>query len=83
MFEANLSFSLLEKYLKAAAKAGFLKVENGKYTLTEQGRNFLAKYKHFNQRYNLATKLLDSLVSERELLCGESRLFDQPKPVRV
>ena len=68
MFSANLSFSLLEKYLDVTAKAGFVQVSDHKYVITESGRSFLREYKHFNERYEKAQKMLDSLSSERERL---------------
>jgi predicted transcriptional regulator len=39
---ANLSFSFLEKYLDVALCAGFVRVENSKFELTEPGREFLS-----------------------------------------
>jgi predicted transcriptional regulator len=66
MFAANLSSSLLEKYLAVALKSDFIHVEDYKYSLTEHGREFLKKYKHFENRYIRAQTLLESLSTERE-----------------
>jgi predicted transcriptional regulator len=77
MFSANLSFSLLEKYLEVANRAGFLQSNGSKYQLTELGQDFLREYKHFHERYDRAQKMLKSLGSERErltLLCERSGL---------
>jgi predicted transcriptional regulator len=41
MFALNLSFSLLEKYLAVALKSEFVRVEDYRYSLTEQVENFL------------------------------------------
>ena len=68
MFAANLSFSLLEKYLAIALKSEFVHVEDCKYSLTEHGREFLRQYKHFEDRYIRAQTLLESLSSEKEKL---------------
>lgn len=68
MFSANLSFSLLEKYLEVAHRAGFLQTRGSKYHLTELGQEFLREYTHFQERYDKAQKMLDSLGSERERL---------------
>ena len=68
MFSANLSFSLLEKYLDVADRAGFLQMKGSKYHLTGQGQEFLREYKHFHERYYRAQKMLESLGSERERL---------------
>jgi predicted transcriptional regulator len=80
MFRANLSFKLLEKYLDISMRAGFVRVDEYKYTLTEHGVDFLKQYKHLHERYYKAQKMLDCLVCERERLarsCDESKLFDQ------
>jgi len=74
MFKANLSFGLLEKYLDVVMKSGFIEVESYRYTLTEQGREFLKQYRQFFERYVKAQGLLEDLVSEREklsLMCTE------------
>jgi predicted transcriptional regulator len=38
MYQANLSFKLLEKYLDTAIEAGFVKVYGTNYVLTDYGR---------------------------------------------
>jgi len=78
MFRANLSFSLLEKYLDIATEAGFIRYEDSKYKLTEHGKEFLSKCKQFEGRYQKAEKMLDALMIERERLtrfCTESKLL--------
>ena len=75
MFQANLSFSLLEKYLGAAVSAGFVQPNSGRYELTELGREFLREYRHFHERYDRAQKTLDSLGSERERLASLCNKF--------
>jgi predicted transcriptional regulator len=83
MFQANLSFSLLEKYLEVAGTAGFVQNGSGKYKLTELGKEFLREYKHFHERFDRAQKMLDSLGSERERLarlCDRYGFGDSIKP---
>lgn len=83
MFSANLSFSLLEKYLEVASQAGFLRMNGTKYYLTELGQEFLREYKYFHERYDRAQKMLDSLGSERERLaslCSKYGLSNSSKP---
>ena len=78
MFNANLSFSLLEKYLSASVNAGFVKVEGSIYKLTNCGQEYLRQYKLFEERYIRAQKLLEALDSERERLSQswkQSNLF--------
>jgi predicted transcriptional regulator len=66
MFAANLSFSLLEKYLDVAMDSGFIRIEDSRYQLTECGREFLKQYKLFEARYVGAQKMLEALSCERE-----------------
>jgi len=83
MFQANLSFSLLEKYLEVACNAGFVQPESGRYILTELGREFLREYNHFHELYDRARKTLDSLGSERErltCLCNKYGFVASIKP---
>ena len=68
MFSANLSFSLLEKYLHVALNAGFLQLQNSKYKLTKRGREFLNEYRRFKEHYIKSQKSLESLDCERERL---------------
>lgn len=68
MIEANLSFSLLEKYLPVALKAGLVQILDNKYSTTEHGYSFLREYKCFCNRYERAQQILNSLELERERL---------------
>jgi predicted transcriptional regulator len=68
MFNANLSFKLLEKYLDICLQAGFLEANGTKYTLTAHGATILKQYKQLHERYNNAQKMFNNLVSERERL---------------
>jgi predicted transcriptional regulator len=68
MFLANLSYNLLEKYLDVALKAEFVRAENYKYSLTQEGREFLKQYRHFEERYVRAQTLIETLNSERDKL---------------
>lgn len=84
MFLANLSFNLLEKYLNIAVKAEFIRAEGNKYTLTEQGREFLKQYKHFEDRYVRAQTLIETLSSEREKLalsCLKDKMLNEKRSV--
>lgn len=78
MFNANLSFSLLEKYLDIVDKAGFIRLEDSRYKLTHHGGQFLKQYKDFETRYLKAERTFDTLLSERERLtrlCEGSKLL--------
>ena len=73
MFSANLSFSLLEKYLNVSLNAGFVKVEGPIYKLTNRGQEYLKQYKLFEERYTHVQKLLEALDNERERLSSVLR----------
>lgn len=73
MSSANLSFRLLEKYLDSSVTAGFVRSENSRYILTEQGWTFLKRYQSFMERYSRVQKALEALSSEREQLAAQFR----------
>jgi predicted transcriptional regulator len=69
MEEANLSFPLLERYLKAVLALGFVQVDGRNYILTDKGRNFLSRYNHYQERYIGTRQSLEFLSTEyNELL---------------
>ncbi len=68
MFMANLSFSLLEKYLDVVVGAGFVRNKGCRYELTEHGRDYLKQYRNFHERCVGAQKLLEVLGYERDKL---------------
>ena len=68
MFMANLSFSLLEKYLDVVVGAGFVRAKGCRYELTEHGREYLKQYKNYHERYVGVQKLLEALDCEHERL---------------
>ena len=79
MFSANLSFKLLEKYLEITLDAGLIRLDNSVYSLTEDGREFLVRYKDFHQRYSKLQGLLEDLGSEQEKL---NKLLEKQTLVR-
>jgi predicted transcriptional regulator len=68
MFAARLSFNLLEKYLAIAQRQGFVECHGSSYSLTPQGREFLLRYRRFQQLSNAAQKSLEKLSAERARL---------------
>ncbi len=68
MYNANLSYQLLEKYLQITKNLDFLKLRGSRYELTEEGLQFLNKYLDFNKRYGKAQDKIVKLEMERELL---------------
>ena len=68
MYQANLSFSLLEKYLAIACSSGLIEHQSFRYHLTKRGKEFLKTYLQFEDRYIEAQRMLQSLSYEREQL---------------
>ena len=68
MFAANMSFKLLEKYLGTAMDLGFVQANGSSYGLTENGREFLFRYKRFHDKRSGVLKALMDLDGEREFL---------------
>ena len=68
MYQANLSFLLLEKYLGIAFSSGLIERRSFKYHLTQHGKDFLKTYWQFEERYVKAQRMLQSLGHEREQL---------------
>ena len=68
MNNANLSHSLLEKYLKDTVGIGFLQLSNGSYETTEKGRKFLEMYAQFSSKHARLRKELEAQQSELKVL---------------
>ena len=60
MYGANLSFTLLDRYLTVLVKNGLLDKLEGKrqtlYVTSEKGRNFLSKYHEIQALYPIKIK---------------------------
>jgi predicted transcriptional regulator len=85
MLRANLSYKLLEKYMDNAIRLGLIQPNNSGYTLTERGRDFLNRYKHFQDEYAQVEKKLRKLTEKRKLLeqlCQEKTAILQLQPIR-
>jgi predicted transcriptional regulator len=68
MNNANLSHSLLEKYLEDTVGIGFLQLNNGSYETTEKGRKFLNMYARFSSMHAKIRKDLEASESELNAL---------------
>jgi len=69
MYSANLSHSLLKKYLSETVSLGFIKPNNnGEYEITEKGLAYLRKYKCFVDKYSKVQRDLKIIMSEIEEL---------------
>lgn len=49
MNDANLSYKLLNRYLREVLNSGLVKIEADNYFLTIKGRNFLSNYIEYSQ----------------------------------
>ena len=68
MYFANLSFLLLNKYLKDALHVGFLRSDGELFFVTKKGVAFLERYKQFSSRYSSVKEDLAELDGEAEAL---------------
>jgi predicted transcriptional regulator len=72
MYQANLSFKVLEKYLAEITGASLVCFEDGKrcYVLTDKGRAFLDAYEEYSRTKGHVEKRLNDVRSKRQMLEG-------------
>lgn len=68
MYIANLSYELLQKYLKETIDIGFLRFNGSGYEVTHKGRLFLEKHVQFSSRYSSLKSELELVMFEKEVL---------------
>lgn len=69
MYQANLSYKLLVRYLKYVIDMGLVKIENGNtYELTEKGAGFLCEFKNYHERRVEVEKELGEIEEEKMML---------------
>ena len=70
MYQANLSYRLLMKYLVEVRKACLVSFERGRrcYVLTSKGRQFLLLYKEYSRRTRYVEKRLDDANGKKKVL---------------
>jgi predicted transcriptional regulator len=76
MYQANLSYRLLQKYLAEVRRSSLVMYERkGRcYVLTDKGRAFLQAYKEYSRRASFVEKHLNNFKLEEkalEKLCSE------------
>jgi predicted transcriptional regulator len=74
MYAANLSYGLLEKYLRETVGMGFVQTNGDSYEITEKGRGFLDKYLEFTNKYSKVLDQVETMRSERDVLERMSRI---------
>lgn len=70
MYQANLSYKLLTRYLAEVLEVCLVRFERkGQcYVLTSKGREFLEKYKRYSRRNKRLEKTLNDLHDKRKVL---------------
>jgi predicted transcriptional regulator len=70
MYQANLSYKLLSKYLMEVRKAYLVTFEKKRrcYVLTSKGTEFLERYKEYSRRNKHVEKQLNNVNGERKVL---------------
>jgi len=70
MYQANLSYRLLTKYLEEVRKAYLLRFDRKQrcYILTSKGQQFLEVYKEYAKRSRVVEKRLNDVDGERRML---------------
>ena len=73
MYNANLSYTLLQKYLETSLNSGFMRLDGYGYELTENGQKFLMQYKKLSERYSKTQHTIKDLSRERAQLFEQCR----------
>jgi len=70
MYQANLSFKVLQKYLSEAIEASLISYEEPKhsYQLTDKGRKFLETYDNYWKTNRHIEKRLNEVATKRKCL---------------
>lgn len=68
MYFANLSYTLLKKYLDDSMHLGFLRFAGEEYEVTRKGEAFLERYNEFASRYVMVEKDLEKVKCDAEVL---------------
>ncbi|MEM3566183.1 MAG: winged helix-turn-helix domain-containing protein [Candidatus Bathyarchaeia archaeon] len=70
MYGANLSYTVLTKYLTEVLNACLIKFESGKrcYVLTDRGRTFLEHYREYSRRNRHVERQLETVNAKRKVL---------------
>ncbi|MCX8154185.1 MAG: winged helix-turn-helix domain-containing protein [Candidatus Bathyarchaeota archaeon] len=70
MYQANLSFQVLQKYLSEVSDALLIEFNSQAqcYVLTDKGRAFLEAYKEYSRDYMYLEKRMSEIESKRKIL---------------
>lgn len=72
MYQANLSYKVLQRYLAETTASSLICFEDGKkcYMLTEKGREFLLAYQEYAKRSRRVEKRLNDVQAKERFLEG-------------
>jgi predicted transcriptional regulator len=72
MYQANLSYKVLQRYLKEIVDASLISFENTEhhYVLTSKGHEFLETYKDYAKTNRSIEKRLDEICTKKKILEG-------------
>lgn len=70
MYGANLSYTVLTKYLSEVLNACLIRFEGSKrcYVLTDKGRRFLEHYRDYSRRNRHVERQLETVNAKRKVL---------------
>jgi len=70
MYQANLSYTVLQKYLAEIAASSLIAFEdvNQRYALTDKGREFLVLYKEYSKANKYVEKNLTKVRVKKRVL---------------
>jgi predicted transcriptional regulator len=70
MYQANLSYKLLTKYLIEIRKAYLIQFEGERksYVLTQKGEEFLVRYREYSKRNRHVEKQITEVRSKKKIL---------------
>ena len=61
MYGANLSYKLVCRYLQELLEAGLVRHEDGEYSVTRKGREFLRKYREYSESRKELTEQINEI----------------------
>ena len=70
MYQANLSFKVLQKYLAEVTGAQLINFEDRRqcYNLTDKGREFLEAYQKYSKTNKHVEKRINDVATKRKML---------------
>ena len=85
MYQANLSYRVLQRYLNEVTDASLLQFmdENQSYLITSKGQDYLSAYKEYSRTNKSIEKRLNDFSNKRRFLedmCSDSENIEAAAP---